>query len=139
MAKKKVEIFDINERRLLIDPGKVNFSQRTQCRLLGLHRSGLYYEPRSPSEEDLLLMQAIDEEYLKHPYYGKRRMAIEMKKLGFFVGQKKVRTAMRLMGLEAIYPKPNLSTSNKEHKKYPYLLKKEDICRPNQVWAADIT
>lgn len=66
-------------------------------------------------------------------------MAIEMKKLGFFVGQKKVRSAMLYMGLEAIYPKPNLSANHQEHKKYPYLLKEEIIRRPNQVWAADIT
>ena len=126
-----MEVFDLDERRLLIEPGDADFSKRAQCRLLGLHRSGLYYEPKSPNEEDFLLMRAIDEEYLKHPYYGKRRMAIEMKKLGFFVGPKRVRTAMRLMGLEAIYPKPNLSASNCEHKKYPYLVKEEEICRPN--------
>lgn len=131
--------FDVNERRLIIEPKNSNFSQRTQCRLLGLHRSGIYYEPRSPNKEDLLLMQAIDKEYIKHPCYGKRRMTIEMKKLGFFVGTKKVRTAMQLMGLEAIYPKPNLSANSREHKKYPYLVNKKDVCRPNQVWAADIT
>ena len=134
-----MESLNVNEKRLLIEPRNADFSQRTQCRLLGLHRSGLYYEPRGPSEEDLLLMRAIDEEFLKHPYYGKRRMAVEMKKLGFFVGPRRVRTAMRQMGLEAIYPKPNLSMSNPQHKKYPYLLKEEEICRPNQVWAADIT
>ena len=99
----------------------------------------LYYESRKPGKEDLLLMHAIDEQYVKTPYYGRRRMTVEMQKLGFFVGPKKVRTAMRMMGLEAIYPKPNLSVSNKSHKKYPYLLKDEKICRPNQVWAADIT
>lgn len=130
---------ELEERRLLIEKKNADFSQRVQCRLLGLHRSGLYYEPKGPSGEDLLLMRAIDEEYLQRPYYGKRRMAVEMKKLGFFVGVKKIRTMMRLMGLEAIYPKPNLSMSNKKHKKYPYLLKEEDICRSNQVWAADIT
>ncbi len=114
--------FGLNERGLLIEPENPDFSQRTQCGLLGISRSGLYYEPRALSEEDLLFMRAIDEQYLKTPYYGRRRMAVEMKKLGFFVGQKKVRTARWLMGLEAIYPKPNLSISTPEHKKYPYLL-----------------
>jgi len=130
---------DLNERRQLVEQKNATLSQREQCRLLELHRSGLYYQPKGPNEEDLLLMRAIDEEYLKNPYYGKRRMTVEMKKRGFFVGVKKIRTTMQLMGLEAIYPKPNLSASNKEHKKYPYLLKDESICRPNQVWAGDIT
>lgn len=84
-------------------------------------------------------MRAIDEEYLRHPYYGRRRMTIEMKKQGFFVGQKKVRTTMQVMGLEAIYPKPNLSVANKKHKKFPYLLKDLVVVRPNQAWAGDIT
>ena len=66
-------------------------------------------------------------------------MAIEMKKRGFFVGQKRVRTAMQLMGLEAIYPKPNLSLGDKEHKKFPYLLRDLIVDHPNQAWAADIT
>jgi putative transposase len=87
----------------------------------------------------LALMRAIDEEYIEHPYYGRRRMTIEMKKRGFFVGQKKVRTAMRVMGLEAIYPKPNLSAANRAHKKFPYLLRDLVVERPNQAWAGDIT
>ncbi|HEY2810243.1 MAG TPA: IS3 family transposase [Rhabdochlamydiaceae bacterium] len=68
-------------------------------------------------------MRAIDEEYLEHPYYGRRRMTVEMRERGFLVGQKRVRTAMQTMGLEAIYPKPNLSAANKDHKKFPYLLR----------------
>ena len=84
-----------------------------------MDRSGLYYEPRKLTEEALLLMRAIDEEYLQHPYYGRRRMTIAMRAQGFFVGQKRIRTAMQVMGLEAIYPKPNLSAANREHKKFP--------------------
>jgi len=90
-------------------------------------------------EETLCLMRAIDEEYLLHPYYGRRRMAIAMRSQGFDVGFKKVRTTMQMMGLEAIYPKPNLSLPNKEHKKYPYLLRCLKINHPNQAWAGDIT
>jgi putative transposase len=90
-------------------------------------------------QEALQLMRAIDEEYLEHPYYGKRRMTLAMVDRGFFVGRKKVRTAMQMMGLEAIYPKPNLSAGNKNHKKFPYLLRDMNISRPNQVWSADIT
>ena len=84
-------------------------------------------------------MRAIDEEYLQHPYYGRRRMAVAMKKQGFLIGQTAVRTAMRVMGLEAIYPKPNLSVAHKEHKKFPYLLRNLIFDRPDQAWAADIT
>ena len=84
-------------------------------------------------------MRAIDEEYLQHPYYGRRRMTIAMKMQGFFVGQTRVRTAMQMMGLEAIYPKPNLSAANREHKKFPYLLRDLVVDHPNHAWAADIT
>lgn len=84
-------------------------------------------------------MRAIDEEYLQHPYYGRRRMTIAMRAQGFFVGQKRIRTAMQVMGLEAIYPKPNLSAANKAHKKFPYLLRNLIVDHPNQAWAADIT
>lgn len=87
----------------------------------------------------MLLMRAIDEEYLLHPYYGRRRMTIAMRAQGFFVGQKRVRTAMQVMGLEAIYPKPNLSAVNREHKKFPYLLRGLVVDHPNQAWAGDIT
>lgn len=84
-------------------------------------------------------MRAIDEQYLKTPFYGRRRMTIAMQSQGFFVGQKRVRTAMQFMGLEAIYPKPNLSAGNKDHKKYPYLMKNVVVKQPDQAWAADIT
>ena len=139
MVKKKVGSFGLDERRALVEPGILQLSQRMQCELLGIHRSGLYYEPQKPSREDLELMRAIDEEYLQHPYYGRRRMTVEMLKKGFFVGQKRVRTAMQLMGLEAIYPKPNLSAGDKEHKKFPYLLRDLIVNHSDQAWAADIT
>ncbi len=84
-------------------------------------------------------MRAIDEQYLETPFYGRRRMTIAMRGQGFLVGQKRVRSAMQLMGLEAIYPKPNLSAANKEHKKFPYLLRSLIVDRPDQAWAGDIT
>lgn len=115
------------------------FSKRKQCELLSLNRAGLYYKPTTISSEDLQLMRAIDEEYLKHPFYGRRRMTFAMRSKGFLIGSKKIRSMMKHMGLEAIYPKPNLSKPNKMHKKYPYLLKQVIINRPNQVWAGDIT
>jgi putative transposase len=84
-------------------------------------------------------MRAIDEQYLQTPFYGRRKMTLEMRQKGFAVGQKKVRAAMQEMGLEVIYPRPNLSAMNKEHKKYPYLMRDIQIDHPDQAWAADIT
>jgi putative transposase len=84
-------------------------------------------------------MCAIDKQYLETPYYGRRRMTVVMRQQGFDVGQKRVRTAMQVMGIEAIYPKPNLSAGNKQHKKFPYLLMGLVVDHSNQAWAADIT
>ena len=82
--KKKIGSLDLNERRALIEPANSVFSQKEQCKLLGVARSGLYYVARQPTEETLLLMRAIDEEYLRRPYYGRRRMTIAMRAQGFF-------------------------------------------------------
>lgn len=130
---------ELDEKRALIEQEHPVLSKRAQCRLLGINRAGLYYCPRMPNEEMLHLMRAIDEEYLEHPYYGRRRMTIAMRTRGFDVGQKRVSTAMQTMGLEAIYPKPNLSMANREHKKFPYLLRDLNVDRPDLAWAADIT
>jgi putative transposase len=114
-------------------------SVRRQCELLGLSRSSLYYEPTGESAEDLRLMRLIDERYTAHPYYGSRRMTIWLTERGEEVNRKRVRRLMRIMGLEAIYPKPRLSAAGKGHKVYPYLLRGVQIERPDQVWSTDIT
>ena len=85
---------------------------------MSVSRSSWYYKPQEISKEDLLLMRAIDEQYLKTPFYRRRRMAFEMRKQDFFVGEKKARISMRMMGLGAIYPKPKLSKANKKHKNF---------------------
>ena len=139
MAQKKIRTIDINERKSLLEYNSTIFSQRKQCKLLGICRSGLYYKPTKVEDENVLIMNAIDKEFMNHPYYGRRKMTLAMKKLGFEVGEKKVRSLMQLMGLEAVYPKPSLSKANKEHKKYPYLLRNLTVKYPNQAWAADIT
>ena len=84
-------------------------------------------------------MRLMDERYLKTPFYGVRRMHHFINKKGCFVNIKKIRRLLRLMGLEAIYPKPNLSKPQQGHKKYPYLLKNITIEKANQVWSSDIT
>ena len=129
----------LTELRSLVNPDDTDFSQRDQCDLLGISRSGLYYKPVGLRDDELSLRRAIDKQYTRTPFYGRRRMVIALRGLGFQAGQKRVRTAMQEMGLEAVYPKPCLSKSSLEHKKYPYLLRGLMICRPNQVWAADIT
>ena len=84
-------------------------------------------------------MRLIDEQYLKTPTWGSRSMRNHLRRLGYKINRKRVQRLMRLMGLEAIYPRPKTSRPHPEHKVYPYLLKNLNIERPNQVWATDIT
>ncbi len=114
-------------------------SVRRQCELLGLSRSSLYYEPAGETPEDLRLMRRIDEQYTACPFYGSRRMTRWLIEQGEEVNRKRVQRLMRTMGLEAIYPKPRLSTAGKGHKIYPYLLRGVAIERADQVWSTDIT
>lgn len=110
-----------------------------QCELLGISRSGYYYSPRGESDLNHTLMRLIDEQYTEAPFYGVEKMTASLRRKGYDVNPKRIRRLMRLMGLEAIYPKPRLSVTAKEHKKYPYLLRGVVIERPDQVWCADIT
>lgn len=110
-----------------------------QCELLSLPRSSYYYAPKGESDDNLSLMRAMDEQFLKTPFYGVRRMAFVMRQAGFSANEKRVRRLMRLMGLEAVGPKPRTSVANIAHKRYPYLLRDTEILRPNQAWASDIT
>jgi putative transposase len=123
----------------LIEIGHPALSVRRQCELLGLNRSGLYYEPAGETPEDLRLMRLIDEQYTARPFYGSRRMTEWLTQRGEEVNRKRVQRLMRVMGLEAIYPRPRLSTAGKGHKVYPYLLRGVRVERPDQVWSTDIT
>jgi putative transposase len=129
----------VDERRRLIEPEYPQIPISRQCELLGLSRSGYYYNPKGESAYNEQLMRLIDEEYTRHPFYGCRRLSAWLKRQGHHVNPKRVRRLMRLMGLEAIYQKPNLSKPAPGHKKYPYLLRNLVINRPNQVWSSDIT
>lgn len=115
------------------------FSLIRQCKLLELNRSTWYYEPATETAENLELMQRIDELYLKMPFLGSRRIAAKLSQPGCEINRKRVQRLMRIMGLEAIHPKPRTSQSSPEHKIYPYLLRNLAVTRPNQVWCADIT
>ena len=112
---------------------------RRQCELLGLNRSSWYYEPVPESADNLALMRRIDEHYLVRPYYGSRRMTVWLAGEGYAVNRKRVQRLMRLMGLEAIYPRPRTTIAGAGHKIYPYLLRQVAVTRPDQVWSADIT
>ena len=114
-------------------------SVRRQCELLGLNRSSLYYEPAGETAENLRLMRKIDEQYTACPFYGSRRMTAWLVDQGEEVNRKRVQRLMRTMGLEAIYPKPRLSTAGQGPKVYPYRLRGVKIERPDQVWSTDIT
>jgi len=123
----------------MIEAGHSELSIRRQCDLLGIQRSGYYYQPRPESEYNLDLMRLMDEQYTRTPYYGVRRLHHHLCSLGYDVNIKRVRRLTRLMGLEALYPKPNISRPLKGHRIYPYLLKGVSIERVNQVWSTDIT
>lgn len=107
--------------------------------MAGLARSSWYYHPVPETAENLLLMRLLDEQYLRTPFYGIRRMAVWLGRQGYLVNHKRVARLLREMGLEAIYPKPKLSQPGVGHKIYPYLLRGVAVTRPNQVWATDIT
>jgi len=127
------------DRLLLVDRADPRLSIVAQCRLLKIARSTLYYRPTPVSADDLQVMRQLDEQYLVTPFYGTRRMVAVLRRAGFAVNRKRVRRLMRVMGIEAIYPKPNTSRRHPDHKVYPYLLRGMAIERPNQVWCADIT
>jgi putative transposase len=110
-----------------------------QCRLLALLRSSVYRKPAEVDAEDLAIMALIDRHYLVRPYYGSRRMAAWLATQGHRVNRKRVQRLMRLLGLAAIYQRPNTSKPVAAHKIYPYLLRGLAIERVNQVWCSDIT
>ena len=126
-------------RLALVDAAEPGLSIVAQCRLLKVARSTLYYRPASVSADDLAVMRRMDELYLATPFYGSRRMTAVLRREGLAVNRKRVRRLMRVMGLAAIYQKPNTSKGHPAQKVYPYLLRGLAIVRPNQVWCADIT
>jgi len=123
----------------MIEPHNQQISIVTQCDLLGISRSGYYYSPRPESPENLAIMRLMDEQYLKTPFYGARRMQAYINHQGYSVNIKRIRRLLRLMGLEAIYPRPNIIKVQPGHKIYPYLLNGLSINDINQVWSSDIT
>lgn len=127
-------------KRALIEPGHDQLSIARQCQIVGLARSTYYAQPGCAAcEEDLQLMRLLDEQYLKTPFYGARKMAVELRKLGHQVGRKRARRLMRIMGLVALGPWPRTSKPAPGHKIFPYLLRDVKIEQVDQVWSTDIT
>jgi putative transposase len=122
-----------------VEVGHPELSVRRQCALLGLNRSSLYYAVAAESADNLRLMRLLDEQYTACPFYGSRRLTAWLAQQGEAVNRKRVQRLLRIMGLEAIYPKPRLSVAGRGHRIYPYLLRNVCIERPDQVWSTDIT
>lgn len=125
----------------MIEPKHLQLSVSRQCELIGLPRSSYYRitNPAVESEENLLLMRLIDEEYMRHPFLGGRKMRDYLRRQGYRINRKRVQRLMQKMGVVSVAPKPNTSLANKAHAVYPYLLRNITINRVNQVWCTDIT
>ena len=129
----------IEVRREMIEKEHPNLSIARQCELMEIHRSGLYYSPIPESEENLLLMRLIDEQYYKTPFYGVRKVTAWLQSLGYNVNRKRVKRLMGIVGWRTIFREMRTTIAAEGHKVYPYLLKGLPIERINQVWAMDIT
>jgi putative transposase len=123
----------------LIEPEHLTISIARQCELVDLARSSYYYQPMPMSEENLLLMRLLDEQYTRTPFYGIKKMTAWLGTQGQEVNHKRVARLLRQMGLMAVYPKPRLSQPGEPIVRYPYLLRGLNIDRTNQVWSTDIT
>ena len=129
----------MTQRIAFINKGHKQLSIRTQCELIGVHRSALYYQHKA-DEADVWLMNLIRDIWLECPFYGYRKIKIVLKnEHNLAVNNKRVLRLMQVAGIQAIYPKPHLSKANPEHRKFPYLLRDIKITRVNQVWMIDIT
>lgn len=139
---KKVKSLGLNDLKGLVDP-KLNISITRQTELLGINRPSLYYKKKQGlSEEDKIAMARIQEIYSDCPFYGFRKILAVLIQEGFKIGKKKVKALMNKLNITVIYPKKKkfTSVSNKQHKKYSYLLDEKDtINKPNSAWASDIT
>src|SRR5580700_7272353 len=113
---KKELASSIEDRRRWIDPKHPHLTIQQQRELLGVPRSTWYYQPRPESAENLRLLRQLDQLYLKRPFFGSRKMAVELE-----VNRKHIQRLMRILGIEAHYPKPNLSRPQPGHQIYPYL------------------
>jgi putative transposase len=128
-----------DSKRPLVEPSNSDLSIRRQCELLGLNRSSYYLPPATESEENLRLMRQIDEQFLRTPFYGSRRMTACLGRAGEMVNRKRVQRLMALMGLEPVFPRPRTTTAAPDARVYPYLLRDRELTHVDEVWSSDIT
>jgi putative transposase len=129
----------VDAKRALVESDPHRLSIFRQCELLGLNRSTYYLSPAVESGENLRLMRSIDEQYLKTPFYGSRRMTACLERAGEMVNRKRVQRLMRLMGLEGLFPGRRTTTAAPDARAYPYLLRDRVLTHVNEVWSSDIT
>ena len=124
---------------MLIDPDHESLSIRRQCEVLDLPRSTLYYRPATETAENLHLMRLLDEQYLKTPFFGSRKMTVWLQAEGYEVNRKRVQRLMRIMGIEGLSPRRSTTRPAEGHRVFPYLLRNVEITHPDHVWSTDIT
>jgi putative transposase len=123
----------------MIESTHPTISLRRQCELFNIHRGNLYYIPVAESEENIKILSLLRQQYFETPFYGARKLTVWLQIMGFKINRKRVRRLMKTVNWQTIYREPRTTISNKEHKKYPYLLRNLKIEKNNQVWATDIT
>jgi len=127
-------------KRAMVEPDHEELTISDQCELIELPRSSYYREPQPESDENLMLMRLIDEEYTRHPSMGSRSLRRYLNRRGHRVNRKRVQRLMNLMGIASLAPQKKKTTIPAPgHKIYPYLLRNMDINRPDQVWCSDFT
>lgn len=123
----------------MVERGNKEISLTVQAKLLSINRTNIYYKPVPPSEEEIAIKHRIDEIYTQYPFYGSRRITVMLNWESMHINRKRVQRYMREMGIAGIYPGPNLSKRNTEHRVYPYLLRNVTSNYPNHIWGIDIT
>jgi len=129
----------VHKRKAMLEPSSPHLSLSRQCKILSISRSTAYYQPKGETVETLALMRRIDELFMACPFYGSRQMRSALALEDISVGRHRVRRLMALMGLQAIYQRPNTSKPHPEHRIYSYKLRGLKITKPNHVWCTDIT
>lgn len=124
---------------MLIESDSDDLTIKEQCELLNLNRSNYYYQPKVKAEINPVLIEEMNKIYIDMPYYGYRRTIEELKDKGINIGQRRILRLKVMLGLHTLYPKKKTTIPDKQHKKYPYLLKGVKITKPSHVWSIDIT